>query len=316
MNNELQKEQKYIYTYACRVEERSLCDLELRTIFQEQPQTTTFVSYIPFDVSRSPFIRESIDVLVEASSFNELLEKVTFIPLSTKSFKTIYVRHDELLDQIDLKERRRIEREVGMNIPGEVHMETPEQYYGIINFGEKWYVGQYHKNDAVWLKHQNKPNSYSTALNTRVARAVVNIAVPHNTNEKVIDPCCGIGTVLVEGLSMGINIIGSDRNPLILQGTRENIAHFGYETEVLYRDIRDVVNQYDVAIIDMPYNLCSVISPQEQLEMLSCAREFTKRIVIITIEDIDSIIRDAGFTIIDRCFVKKGRLDRQIIVCK
>ncbi|GAA3334615.1 hypothetical protein GCM10020331_103270 [Ectobacillus funiculus] len=73
---------------------------------------------------------------------------------------------------------------------------------------------------------EKKPHSYSTSLSTRVARAVANIAVPDPTGIKAIDPCCGIGTVLVEALSMGINIVGSDINPLVLPGARENIAHF------------------------------------------------------------------------------------------
>ncbi|KAA0550421.1 RNA methyltransferase [Bacillus sp. BGMRC 2118] len=312
----MQQKSKYIYTYASRVEELSLCELELRTIFEKEIETTTFISEISFDVSRSPFMRERIDIIVEADSYDELLEMVKNIPVTTKTYKTIFVRHDELENKIGLNQRRRIEREIGMNIPGDVHMDHPDHYYGIVYFDQKWFVGNYHKNEAVWLRHQTKPNSYSTALNTRVARAVVNIAVPSIVNKKVIDPCCGIGTVLVEGLSMGVDIVGSDRNPLILQGTRENIAHFGYKTDVKYLDIRDVTEQYDAAIIDMPYNLCSVISSQEQLEMLSSARRFTNRIVIITIENIDSIIRDAGFTIMDRCVLKKGRLDRQIIVCE
>lgn len=309
-------EQRYVYTYAFREEEQSLCALELRSIFKEEPQSSAFVSTILFVVSRSPFIRERIDVFMEANEYDELLEVVKLIPLSNQTYKTMFIRHDDLSKNLNLKERRKIEREVGMNIPGDVDMDHPDQFYGIIHVNDKWYVGLYHKNDAVWLQHQNKPNSYSTALNTRVARAVVNIALPHPTNEKVIDPCCGIGTVLVEGLSMGIDIVGSDRNPLVLQGTRENITHFGYETAVKYQDIRAVTEQYDVAIIDMPYNLCSVISPEEQLEMLSSARRFTNRIVIITIEDIDSIIVNAGFTIIDRCVVNKGRVARQIIVCE
>ena len=90
-----------------------------------------------------------------------------------------------------------------------------------MNVNDKWIFGDYVKSEAVWYRHQKKPHGYSTALNTRVARAVVNIAIPNPSNIKAIDPCCGIGTVLVEARSMGINIVGSDRNHLILPGARE-----------------------------------------------------------------------------------------------
>lgn len=88
-----------------------------------------------------------------------------------------------------------------------------------MNINGRWIFGDYVEGESVWFRHQQKPNHYSTALSTRVARAVVNIAIPDPNGVKVIDPCCGIGTVLVESLSMGIDIVGSDNNPVILAGT-------------------------------------------------------------------------------------------------
>ena len=177
-----------------------------------------------------------------------------------------------------------IEREIGLHIPGEAELINPELLFGIMYVNGRWVFGKYFKNEAIWLQHQKKPHSYSTALSTRVARSVANIAVPNPTGIKAIDPCCGIGTVLVEALSMGIDIVGSDINHLILPGVRENIAHFGLVGEVTLKDIRNVTDSYDVAIIDMPYNLCSVITPEEQLEMLQSTRRFANKVVIITIE--------------------------------
>jgi tRNA G10 N-methylase Trm11 len=216
--------------------------------------------------------------------------------------------------KVGFEERRKVEREVALDVPGEPDLKHPDILFGVVKANGRWVFGYYHKGEAVWLQHQKKPNGYSTALSTRVARAVANIAVPDPVGLKAIDPCCGIGTVLVEALSMGIDIVGSDVNPLILPGTRENIAHFGYHCEVLFRDIRKVTGRYDVAIIDMPYNLCSVISPQEQLELLQSAYSFADKIVIVTIEPIDTIIEHAGYQIVDRCIVKKGTFTRQVIV--
>jgi 23S rRNA G2445 N2-methylase RlmL len=115
---------------------------------------------------------------------------------------------------------------------------------------------------------------------------------------------------------MGINIVGRDINPLVLPGARENISHFGFKTEVTLGDIRAVSNYYDVAIIDMPYNLCSVITSKEKLEMIQSARQFSQKLVIVTIEPMDSVIEAAGFEIVDRCVVKKSTFSREIIVCQ
>jgi len=79
-------------------------------------------------------------------------------------------------------------------------MRVPVLEYGIIKLGGHWYFGNYTKSKAKWLDHMHKPKIYSIALSTRVARAIANIAVPDTNEITVIDPCCGIGTVLVEAL--------------------------------------------------------------------------------------------------------------------
>lgn len=306
-----------IYHYSCREEERSLCALEMRSFFGMDSKSNILESNVKIDPSRSPFIKERIDIIFEGQNLQDIVEQVKGLPLLHSTFKVIFVKNSDLgqSEKVGFKERRTIEREVGLHIPGEADLLNPERIFGIMIVNGRWIFGKHLKNEAIWLRHQKKPHSYSTALSTRVARSVANIAVPNPMGIKAIDPCCGIGTVLVEALSMGIDIVGSDINPLILPGVRENIAYFGLEGEVSLRDIRNVTDRYDVAIIDMPYNLCSVITPEEQLEMLQSARKFAGKLVIITIEPIDSIIDRAGFEIVDRCIVKKGLFVRQVIVC-
>ena len=69
--------------------------------------------------------------------------------------------------------------------------------------------------------------------------------------------------------------------------------------------IAEVVDDYDVAIIDMPYNLFTHITPEDQLDILKEARRFTKKVVVVTIETIDHMVEEAGFVISDRCVAKK-----------
>jgi tRNA G10 N-methylase Trm11 len=305
----------FIYNYAYPGEEKELCALEMRSFFGEDTESSILESTLKIDPSRSPFMRGRMDVILEGEKLEDLIEQVKKIELNAATFKVMYVKVSGP-EKVDFEERRRIERKVGLQIPGEPELVNPDVLFGIMNVNERWVFGEYHSSEAVWLNHQQKPHSYSTSLSTRIARAVANIAVPDPAGVKAIDPCCGIGTVVVEALSMGIDIVASDINPLILPGTRENIAHFGYATEVTFKDIRRVNGSYDVAIIDMPYNLCSVITPEEQLEMLQSTYGFADKVVIVTIEPIDSIILDAGFEIADRCVVRKGTFEREIIVCK
>ncbi|KHF38175.1 TRM11 family SAM-dependent methyltransferase [Halalkalibacter okhensis] len=307
----------YLYTYSCNEDERDLRNLEMRSFFGSDTIKAVLISKEKIDPSRSPFMKGRIDIIFKARTVEELAKQLDGLEID-KPFKVVFVKNPDHSNEeaVRFKMRREIERSIGLKIKGEVDLIYPSMLFGIMKVEGEWLFGRYYKSKAVWLHHQNKPHQYSTALSTRVARAVVNIAVPNSTGIKMIDPCCGIGTVLVEALSMGIQIIGRDINPLVLPGTRENIAHFGFHTEVTLGDINDVTGSYDVAIIDMPYNLCSVITSKEKLEMIQSARRFSKKVVIVTIEPMDSVIEAAGFEIVDRCVAKKGTFLREVLVCQ
>ncbi|MBU7593397.1 RNA methyltransferase [Metabacillus halosaccharovorans] len=288
----------------------------MRSLFGFHTETNVLESSVQINPSRSPFIKERIDVIYKADCLEDLVQKVSGYQVE-KTFKVIVIEHSQATDlqKIGFEKRRKIEREIGLQLSGQGDLQNPDQLFAVIKVKDRWVFGHYTNSESIWLFHQKKPNNYSTALSTRVARAVVNIAVPTVADKKVIDPCCGAGTVMIEALSMGIDIVGSDLNPLVTRPARENIAYFGYKAKVLLRDIRDVTGSYDVAIIDMPYNLCSVLEPETQLEMLKSARGFAGKVVVITTETIDSLIERAGFTIADRCVAKKGSFSRQILVC-
>src|SRR5699024_10248026 len=153
---------------------------------------------------------------------------------------------------------------------------------------------------AVWLQHVNKRQSYSTALGTRMARAIANIAIPYPNGVTAIDPCCGIGNVLVEALSMEIDIVGRDINPLVTRGSRENIAYFGYTCDVTTGPISEVSKHYDVATIDLPYNIFIHTSSEEQLAILNNPRRIADKVVVVTIDNVNQLANASVFMITDR----------------
>nr|WP_075619610.1 THUMP domain-containing protein [Paenisporosarcina indica] len=308
---------EFIYTYAYTPDEESLCHLEMRSFFAEDTTLKILKSPVAINPSRSPFMKERIDILFEGDELSDILKQVEVIKMEESTFKVIFVKINDQnpSEKVEYQQKREIEREIGMIIEGEADVHHPDVTFGLVPFGGRWYFGNYVKSEPVWLHHLKKPREYSTALSTRVARAVANIAVPEPEGIKAIDPCCGIGTVLVEALSMGIDIVGRDINPLVVLGSRENIAHFGLTGDVDLGPIAEVECNYDATIIDMPYNLYTHATPEDQLSILKAARPFSKKLVVVTIENIDHMIEEAGFTIVDRCVAKKGIFSREILVC-
>ncbi|WP_404444837.1 RNA methyltransferase [Sutcliffiella horikoshii] len=307
----------FIYTFGYSKEERELCHLEMRCFFGKETDENILISHVNISPSRSPFIRERIEVTLEGDELQDILDQVTAIKMADETFKVIFSKTNDRKPPhtIEYQERRDIERSVGWLIEGEADVHQPDHTFGMATVGGRWYFGHYEKSEAVWLQHTKKPREYSTALSTRVARAVMNIAVPNPQGIKAIDPCCGIGTVLVEGLSMGINIEGRDINPLVVTGSRENIAHFGFNGTVTMGPISEVTEKYDVAIIDLPYNLYTHATPEDQFSILKQARRIADKVIVITIESMDEKVKESGFSIQDRCLTQKGHFTREILVC-
>lgn len=309
---------EFIYTYVQHSDEHELCQLEMRSFFGKDSFTNVLKSTIEIDPSRSPFMKERLEVLYESDSWTSLLDKVKNFTVDEFTFKVVCLNtmaiHSTV--KIDHPERRKLEREIGLCIAGRPELIEPEIVFGFLTYDNKWYFGKYVESESIWFQHQNKPHSYSTSLNTRVARAVANIAAPNPAGVKVIDPCCGIGTVLVEALSMGIDIVGRDINPLVIEPVKENFAYFNLVGDVQAGPIAEIEEYYDVAIIDMPYNIFSKTTPEAQYEILIHGRRIAKKVIIVSIETIDQVIEEIGFTIVDRCLAKKGLFVRQVLVCE
>nr|WP_280771286.1 RsmD family RNA methyltransferase [Salipaludibacillus daqingensis] len=288
----------------------------MHAFFGRDTKLNILESSIRVDPSRSPFIKERIDVLYEAGSIEELISQVNELPQSDQTFKLIFVKNPSEINPTFI-ERQAMERGVGLAISRQVDLTNPEQLFAMMNVNQRWVFGELFLSKSIWFHHEKKPHNYSTALSTRLARSVVNIAVPDPRGIKVIDPCCGIGTVVIEASSMGIDIEGSDLNPLVMKGLRENLAHFGVDVKVTIKDMKTITGDYDVAIIDMPYNLCSVITEEEKVDMFKSARMFAKKIVVVTIESVDEALKKSGFKIVDRCIASKNKtFAREVLVCK
>jgi tRNA G10 N-methylase Trm11 len=302
----------YLYTYACHEDEKELCELELRTLFGVQPAGRAFLVETAMDASRSPFIKERVQIRFEGADLAELVECVKAEGIEADTFKVVYVKTEA---EVPYEERREAERFVGRVIRGTAEMRAPSVRFGIAKCEGRWWFGELTRNHSPWLTHNEKAQHYSTALSTRVARAVANIAVPRPEGVRAIDPCCGIGTVVLEALSMGIRMVGSDVNPLAVKGARENLNRFGYPNVIRFEDACMVMERYDAVVLDLPYNIASKLSDEERDGLLRAAYQLAGRAVIVSVESIDQALVDAGLRIEDRCVVRKGSFRREVFVC-
>ena len=311
-NKEGYKNYFYIINYNREFEEE-LCYTEINSLFQLKPNDKQFFSHKYINPSRSPFIKEVIKIKYEEDTLEEILLNIEKDKLSYEWFKVCYVKNEH--SDIGYDERLRSIRSIGMIINGEADIYNPDIMLGLTKVNSRWIFGEYEKNDFKWHIHDKKPYSYSNSLSLRVARALVNIAVENNLNQKFIDPCCGVGTVVIEALSMGINASGWELNKSIAENAEKKLQLFGYDNVITNCDMTTMDERFDTAVIDMPYGLFTPITKREQDSIIKASRRITKRLVIVTFEDMSEMIEKAGFEIIDTAHVAKGKFKRYISIC-
>ncbi len=288
--------------------------LEMKYLFNHLSGDKYFFSDRTVAPRRSPFIKERLSIIYEGDTLESLLKQVVENSFAAENFKVIYQKIEDGTEHYP--ERLRSVRELGLAINGEADIHYPKVTFGVTRVDGRWLFGEYEKNDFSWHHHDNKPHTYSNSINFRVARALVNIGIGPDTSRTLIDPCCGVGTVVIEALSMGIDAKGYEINLPVAKGAQKNLSFFGYPDTVTGGDMHTIGEHFDVAIVDIPYGLYNAITAVEQFEIIRTARRISDRMVLVTYDNMDDMVREAGFEIKDKVMLPKGRFLRYISVCE
>lgn len=311
MNSKIENECLYIVKY--QDFEESLCYFEMKQIFGKYISNNYFFSSTLIDPSRSPFIKHRLKILFTAQTLESLCQKLQSNSVSYRKYKYTYFNINTEMKFTDWNNAINSLRD---SIIGDMDFNQPDIFLGLIQIKEKWYFGEYCKNDTSWKYHDYKPNTNSHSLGIKLARALVNIAVGQNSHFKIIDPCCGVGTVIIEAVSLGLDIQGYEINWKIAEKAKENLTFFGIGSLITHGDMHAITEHYDVAIVDIPYGLFTKVVLESQIQIIKTSRKIANKLVIVTFGNMDIELLDEGFTIIDQCQVKKGQFTRYISICE
>ena len=159
---------------------------------------------------------------------------------------------------------RDIERQVGglFHDGGSTfNLENPKRRFGIVldnsagNVAWGWMVGQGPGKQGWSAMRANKrPFFRPVSLEPRLARAAVNIAAGADTGY-VVDPMCGTGGILIESALTGRPTLGIDFDPVMVEGSQENIDWAKVDAEVKRGDATrfELPNDVAAVVVDPPY---------------------------------------------------------------
>lgn len=308
---------KYIYSFSYENPESDLCKLESRYIFNKEEKNRLLFSDIKVEPFISAFVKKRLEIISSSDDYSTLINEIKEESICIEGFKVEYLVLDGDTTEYDVRLKKL--KDIGYSIEGIPDYYSPTITYGLCYYGGIWYFGILIKDNFVWHKHKQKPCSFSNSISISIAKALVNIAAKANKEKKLLDACCGVGTIMLEACFAGNNIEGCDINCKICKSARENLSYFNYTANIYHSDIKDVSKRYDAAIIDLPYNLFSIASDNDILHIIKSTAEITDRLVIVSISDITNLISMTGYRISDYCSVSKSgktNFARKIWVCE
>lgn len=296
---------EYIYNVNYQEYEAELCALELRALFDLKFENKAMVTNTALMPSISPFIKNRLQVIHKTTTFDELIKALEDDPYSTKDFMVQYL----VLEDVDpyYKNRRDLCKDIGMTFNSGPSFTAPKVVYGLSFYNGNWYFGILLSNEGDWRTHNDKPHSYSSSLGIHLAKVLVNIGGNADFSKRIIDPCCGVGTLLLEGFYAGYDIVGHEIIDKVAEHARKNLEHFGYSPKVTTGDIQEVQEHYDVAIVDLPYGILSQTEEDTQTIIIRNSKRIADKVVLVSSDDIEDKILDAGLKIVDYCSVRKSK---------
>lgn len=310
--------------------ERELCRMELRALFPEEWEweaagfgrlaenataevPVAFLSQRDIPVDRSPYLRQRIHVWKRAASPQALSDWLVEQKTDLDGFKFVYLKHPGI--DLQYSEWISISRSLGEAIQGTPDMKSPRWELAFLPFQGEWFLGLYQRSRIEWRTHSLKPMNNSHSLKTAIARSMVNLAIGPDLTKSFVDPCCGVGTVVIAALGLGLDVKGFDINRLVACQAMDNLKAMGWPPVVSIGDVHQLEGQWDAAVLDLPYGLFTPVKPGQVEALIRRARQIARRVVFLAFEDLIAVIEAAEFRIVDHCLVTRGRLIRHVYLC-
>ncbi|MFB6106733.1 MAG: methyltransferase domain-containing protein [Halobacteriaceae archaeon] len=188
-----------------------------------------------------------------------------------------------------------------------VDLEDPDHELRALFAGERCHLGWLH---AVGVRGYgarrptDRPFFQPGSMAPQLARALVNLARAA-PGERLLDPMCGTGGVLIEAGLVGARPLGLDAQRKMVRGTRENLRAFldgdwavgrGDATRLPVRD-----GGVDAVVFDAPYGRQSKVAnhllPDLVGSALAEARRVAARAVVVADRRLDRAAADAGWRV-------------------
>lgn len=152
-----------------------------------------------------------------------------------------------------------------------------------------------------------RPFRQPGTMRPQLARALVNLS-GIDTGEILLDPMCGAGAILTEAALVGVQPVGVDIQPKMVEGARENVEAFAsHGPKPLFvrgSAARLPIRRADAAVFDAPYGRQSPIGFESAQGLvratLSELYQVVDTCVVVFDRPLDDLMTSTGWVVVDR----------------
>lgn len=271
------------------------------TVLDFRPQVAVAECPDPAAARRLAMTHVILEYLGECApdiqSFRHLLSDLSISTDQPFSGRTKLI-HEGCKDRNPCSQRE-FERTIGTMINGPVQLINPVEEYRAIVSKDRCYFGRVLSRIDRGAYDERNPGRreffHPGVMMPRMARTLVNLSLA-KTGSTLLDPFCGTGGILIEAEMLGLLAVGSDFDPMMIMGSKENVRH---SSLLLADTTRLPLNDatVDEVVTDFPYGQSVCIKKTDTMEnlyhdALDEIRRVIKpgcRAVVVTHRDISAI---------------------------
>jgi len=300
----------YVYLLSGDERERELARAEAAALADAAPCSDKLVrTERPIDMPRTAYVIAGVELLASGGGLGEVRRKVADLKITSDGFG-MAVRKIPARLKVN---RREVADALAWEIGGRPDLDHPrERFLAFVTAEGLWFGRALEPGEPDWRRFVQRPHGFSSALPSQAARAVCNLVV--REGDRVVDPCCGSGTLLLNAVALGASITGFDINPRMVGATNGNLEHFGYPRAASLGDATEVGGAFDVALANVPYGRMTPVTEAQSRKMIAHIVTLAPRGVLIAARDIAAEVGGAGAEVVGEIGLGKRRFTRRMIV--
>ncbi len=300
----------YFYLLTGPPGERELAALELWVLAGVEAAGVCAEGAVAADVSGAAYTRFCAETLATGRSLEELAAATQAANLVFDQFRIEVYRPAPKAPE----GRTEIARRVADALLGRPNLSFPQVRLAVVAQPGAWRLGRIVSASRQDWRQWRPPANFSAALPAQMARALVNlVAAPGDT---LLDPCCGMGTVVAQAAQRGVRAVGVEISKKLAGRAAAAIRAGGGGGLIVAGDGRCLGGRAEAAVVDLPYGRTSKVAPGLYRDLLANVARLARRVVVVAAQPVEETLEAAGLRLLRRARAQSGRLTRHVYLTR